>query len=211
MKKDDMNESKQALKFGVGAGLIAVLCCVGPLIPILIGVGGATALFGLDQYKPVFIGTGLLLLAVASWYVVRKRNRCCATRNRIKDVQVVFLIFGVGIGSYLALQYGVVPILADVASNKIANEQQLQTETYASLSRLDLEIEGMTCAGCAVGVEQALLDVPGVMSAKVNWETGFGTVEYDRNVVSPEQILSAKVQEQYILKNRPTESQDGNN
>jgi len=87
----------------------------------------------------------------------------------------------------------------------------LQTETYASLSRLDLEIEGMTCAGCAVGVEQALLDVPGVMSAKVNWETGFGTVEYDRNVVSPEQILSAKVQEQYILKNRPTESQDGNN
>lgn len=195
-----MNESKQALKFGFGAGLIAVVCCVGPLIPILIGVGGATALFGLDQYKPLFIGMGLLLLAGSSLYVIRKRNRCCTTKNRFKDAQVVLLIFGVGVGSYLALQYGVVPVLADIASNKIANEHQVRTEPHASYSRLELEIEGMTCAGCAVGVEQALLEIPGVLSAKVDWETGLGMIEYDRNVVRIEEILKAKVQEQYVIR-----------
>jgi len=194
-----MQESKLALKFGLGAGFLGVLCCVGPLIPILIGFGSASALFGLDRYKPVFIGVGILVLAGASWYAIRKRNQCCTTKNRLKDVQTVVLIFGVGFASYFTLQYGVVPLVSNIASAKVANQQK-QPVDLATYSELALSIEGMTCAGCSVGVQQALLEVPGVLSATVSFETGLGSVTYDRNQVSPEDILKAKVQDQYTLK-----------
>ncbi len=193
-----MSETKQALKFGLGAGFLGVLCCVGPLIPILVGFGGASALFGLDRYKPVFIGIGLIIMAAASWYVIRKRNQCCVTHNRLRDIQTVVLIFGVGISSYLALQYGVVPLLSDVASAKVASQHE-PSVGVASYSELALIVDGMTCAGCSVGVQQALLDVPGVISANVSWETGLASVTYDRNQVDPEEILKARVHDQYTL------------
>lgn len=36
--------------------------------------------------------------------------------------------------------------------------------------QLVLEIQGMTCEGCAPAVEKALPDVPGVSAASVNYE-----------------------------------------
>ena len=43
-------------------------------------------------------------------------------------------------------------------------------------------IEGMTCAGCASGVERALLAVPGVQSANVNLATERATVTGDASI-----------------------------
>ncbi|MEX0694679.1 MAG: heavy metal translocating P-type ATPase [Rhodospirillales bacterium] len=39
---------------------------------------------------------------------------------------------------------------------------------HAELTGLDLDIGGMTCAGCAANVEKALIAVPGVVAAEVN-------------------------------------------
>ena len=194
-----MKESKFALKSGLGAGLLAVLCCVGPVILVLLGFGGASVLFGLDQYKPYFIAAGLLVLAGASWYAVRKRNRCCTTSNKLKDIQVVALIFAVGIGSYLFLHYMVVPALSNVAANNIESRHNSPAPTEAVFPTLELRVEGMSCAGCAVGVKQALLDVPGVKEAEVDWQTGNVSVVYDPSETNIERILQAKVQDNYLL------------
>jgi Cu+-exporting ATPase len=45
--------------------------------------------------------------------------------------------------------------------------------------RVDLPVEGMTCASCAARVEQGLKRVEGVRDARVNYATGRATVEYD--------------------------------
>jgi Cu+-exporting ATPase len=41
----------------------------------------------------------------------------------------------------------------------------------SNLARLDLAIEGMTCASCSLRVERALKKVPGVQQADVNLAT----------------------------------------
>lgn len=197
-----MNESKFALKYGLGAGFLSVLCCVGPIIPILLGVGGGAALFGLDQYKPWFIGLGLLVLAGASWYAVNKQNACCAVRNRAKNAKLFAMIFAIGMLTYGAMFYGVVPLLARVAGDKVeARQTALATGKISPFqaSVLDLQVEGMTCAGCSVGVKQALLQVPGVITADVDWQSGAARIEFDRNQTDIDAILRAKVQEQYSL------------
>ena len=59
-----------------------------------------------------------------------------------------------------------------------------------SLQRLELPIEGMTCASCAVRVEKKLNKLEGVEAA-VNYATERATVEYDNDAVAPEQLVAA--------------------
>ncbi len=47
------------------------------------------------------------------------------------------------------------------------------------LSRVDLPISGMSCAGCAASIEHRLAEAPGVVSARVNFATNTATVEFD--------------------------------
>jgi Cu+-exporting ATPase len=46
-------------------------------------------------------------------------------------------------------------------------------------SRIVLPIEGMSCAACAVSVQEALATAPGVTSASVNYATAKAAVDYD--------------------------------
>ena len=59
-----------------------------------------------------------------------------------------------------------------------------------STQRLELPIEGMTCASCAVRVEKKLNKLDGV-SAAVNYATERASVEFDAGAVSPEQLVAA--------------------
>lgn len=45
-----------------------------------------------------------------------------------------------------------------------------------------LEIEGMTCGGCAASAHQALQSVPGVVAVQVDLPEGRATVEHDEQV-----------------------------
>ena len=55
--------------------------------------------------------------------------------------------------------------------------------------RLELPIEGMTCAGCAVRVEKTLNELAGV-AANVNYATERASVEFDATV-APEELIAA--------------------
>lgn len=56
-----------------------------------------------------------------------------------------------------------------------------------------LKIDGMTCGGCAAGAQNALLAVPGVISATVDWEKGTGVVAFDAEKVTPDAIAKAEL------------------
>jgi P-type Cu+ transporter len=59
-----------------------------------------------------------------------------------------------------------------------------------SAVRLDLPIEGMTCASCAARVEKKLNKLDGV-SATVNYATETATVQYDPQQAEPEALVEA--------------------
>jgi len=54
-----------------------------------------------------------------------------------------------------------------------------------------LEVSNMTCAVCPITVKQALTRVPGVLAAKVDFDTKTATVRYESSQTSVEAISSA--------------------
>jgi mercuric ion transport protein len=88
--------TKMALAGGVLAGIGASACCVGPLLFLSLGVGGAWIghLTALEPYRPGFIVLTVLLLGLAfrKLYLV---PRSCAQKddcvaNRTRHVQRIF-------------------------------------------------------------------------------------------------------------------------
>lgn len=67
--------------------------------------------------------------------------------------------------------------------------------TPARLATAEFDVEGMTCAGCALATETALRRLDGVATADARYdertENGRCTVEYDPERVDPEQMMAA--------------------
>lgn len=103
--------TNEAMTWGVLSAIVASLCCVGPLVLILLGVGGASTALSIGYRKPYFLAIGLVVLGVAFYKTYRKTG--CEehlTRGRR------WLIFG---GSFLAaallyylLTFVVTPLIA---------------------------------------------------------------------------------------------------
>lgn len=59
------------------------------------------------------------------------------------------------------------------------------------MEKLDLQIEGMHCGSCAVGIQMLLSQMEGVKSAEVSYENKKGTVEFDSAKVTKGEIVKA--------------------
>jgi copper chaperone CopZ len=65
----------------------------------------------------------------------------------------------------------------------------------SELAVAEFTVEGMTCGGCALATEMAVMKLEGVASADASYDeaTGEGscTVEYDPSSVAPDRIVDA--------------------
>lgn len=73
-----------------------------------------------------------------------------------------------------------------------ANTTPAQTEVHnPHIVTAGLQITGMHCQMCSSKIEKAVRALPGVATCSVSFETGRGTVHYDRTATTPTQILEA--------------------
>lgn len=83
---------------GVIAGLAASICCIGPLVLVALGVGGAAAgLIGFfTPLRPVFIGLALLFLGLAAYRLFFVPKVCapgtaCADPRTLRNQRLLFI------------------------------------------------------------------------------------------------------------------------
>ncbi len=89
----------RSLVVGVFAAIGASLCCVAPLVLLLLGIGGAwiSYLTALEPYRPIFIALTLLFLGLAfrKLYLVRPvcaRDGSCVSPRGLRNQRVVFWV-----------------------------------------------------------------------------------------------------------------------
>lgn len=96
-----MPEAKSgvALTLGGLAAVLASACCLGPLILVSLGLGGAWLgqLTALDPYRPYFLGTALIALFLAYRQIFRPRQSCeqdrvCALPSVNKTYKILFWV-----------------------------------------------------------------------------------------------------------------------
>lgn len=172
---DDKNKLAVGLAALASAGLASV-CCLGPLVVTGLGLGSLGLAAGLTRYRPLFLGLTALVLAVGFYLAYRKREVSCAdgtceVRSGSRTMKAA--LWGT---AALALALGTFPRWSALllAGGSVAVPADAQT--------LTLKVSGMDCAACAVSIGQSLEKVPGVYSARVDFDAGLATVRTDGKV-----------------------------
>lgn len=85
----------------------------------------------------------------------------------------------------------VLVVVVIAGNNGTTGNAVKEVNTQSNLETADLQIEGMTCQSCALGVEYELKQVNGVIDAKVNYQDGTGKVTFDPAQVDAETIAKS--------------------
>jgi len=112
------SDRKGVLLISALAGLIGGLCCVTPVVLVLLGLASISVAADLGNvlygdYRWLFRLTALALLALALWIYFRRRGICTLDqarreRNRIVNTSLVVVIGAVGVyifWTYIAVHY----------------------------------------------------------------------------------------------------------
>ncbi|MBE7940099.1 MULTISPECIES: mercuric transporter MerT family protein [Ramlibacter] len=96
-----------SLLAGAAAAVGASACCAGPLVLVLLGIGGGlgSRLVALERYQPYFIAATLAFLGFAFYRLYVRPAHCApvdacavqATRKRQKAIFWVVSVFAVGL------------------------------------------------------------------------------------------------------------------
>lgn len=103
---------KGSLVAGTLAAIGASVCCVGPLVLLMLGISGAWIgrLTALEPYRPIFAGLTLLFLALAfrNLYLARRAcavNDACVDDGVLKRQRLVFWLVAVPVVLLLAFPW----------------------------------------------------------------------------------------------------------
>ena len=115
---EKLSDRKGVLVISALAGLIGGLCCVTPVVLVLLGLASISVAADLGNvlygdYRWLFRLTALAFLALALWIYFRRRGICTLDqarreRNRIINTSLVVVIGAVGVyifWTYIAVHY----------------------------------------------------------------------------------------------------------
>ena len=173
------------------SAFIASACCVGPLLLAFLGLGGAGFLVKFEPYRPYFLGATAVFLGAGFWLSYRKPKpsaecEVCEVPRVQKAGRAMLWIAAVLTVAFAAFPY-LVPLLFHSGASTQATEAAQGTE----IAKATLEIEGMTCASCAIAVEAGLAKVDGFKAVAVAVEQGRAEVSYDPSRTTPEALAAA--------------------
>ncbi len=184
------DKSKWGILGVIIAAIGASICCIGPLILLALGIGGAwvSNLAAFEAFRPYFIGITVLFLGYAFYRVYRpSKAECepgsaCAHPATSKTTKVMLWIVTVIALGLIAFPY-IAPGLANAGQQSTV--APVQTETAV------LKVNNMTCSGCALTAQQSLTSLDGVIDAWVSFEDRQAVVKYDPTRVTPQDLETA--------------------
>ena len=197
-------DSKYGLFAAIFTAIAASLCCVGPLVLLALGLGGAWIgnLTALEPLRPYFMGVTFLFLAYAFYRIYRKpkAEKCvpgsyCANPKSDKINKISLWVVTVLIIALFATPY-----IAGYSVTKAEQSNSASSLVKARLARSTLSVPGMTCPSCPYTIQQSLKKLDGIIQADVNFADKKAVVLYDANKVTVEQMIQATARVGYPSK-----------
>jgi len=197
---------EEALTSGgaVLAAAAASLCCIGPLVFVLFGLGAFGAATVFDTARPYLLGVAILLLAFGFYRAYFRRaaacvpDEACAAKAVNRASRIALWIAAVAV-----IAFALSPYYAGTLARRMNGAPSAPGSAPAAAvvesgtSQATFKVTGMTCAGCENTIKLALEKTPGVRSSEVSYDRGEAVVEYDRKLTTPEKLRDAISQTGY--------------
>jgi len=97
----------------IGAGFIASLCCLGPVLLVLFGLSGVSFALSIGKYTWFFLSLGTLFLVVGLFLYYRKK-KCCSVSGIKQHWKQILLTFIIMVAILLIIKYWLATYLAQL-------------------------------------------------------------------------------------------------
>ncbi len=169
----------------------ASLCCITPVLALLVGSSGIAATFSwLEPFRPWLIAITVIVLVFA-WYQKLKQSTdkeiACACDDDQKPSfwQSKKLLGIVTVFAAIMLAF---PYYSDVF---YPETKPSASEYINTVTTYEINIIGMTCAGCEEHVKLEIGKIPGITGLEVSYEEANAVVTFDESKTNIKEVKSA--------------------
>lgn len=193
IKKLSQNKERRTIIGVIVAAIAASVCCVGPLVLLALGIGGAWVgnLTAIEPFRPYLMGLTFIILGYAYYKIYRKpkAEECapgsyCANPKSDRINKITLWISTVFVILLLSFPY-ITPLLYADQSNAV--EQSGFEENI--LMEVTLNVPDMYCPACPFTVQKSLIKLDGVISAEASLETKKAVIKFDPTRVTIAQMI----------------------
>ena len=107
-------ETKKFLYAGGFSGFLGSMCCLGPVILVLIGIGGVSTALSIGKYSLLFTILAALFFGSAAVLYLRK-NKSCNIKGVKEHWKILVISFVLAVVFLIVLKYWLATLLARVA------------------------------------------------------------------------------------------------
>ena len=175
----------KASKLGILSALIASICCLGPLVLILLGLGslGIGAVIGKFHWYFLVAAFGLITFAWRGYFKEKKTCNLKGCQMENKRITLITLIVAtLVVAIFVALNIFTYAVQKDYRKEE-SEARLIETKT------VNIPVEGMTCFSCEFTVSSALKKIDGVVSVKASAKEGKAQVKYDPLTTTAAQLI----------------------
>jgi mercuric ion transport protein len=194
-----MKREKMAASGALLAAIGASLCCVGPLVFALLGLGafGASAVF--EPLRPYLLAGAVLLLAFGFYATYWRRptacapGEACAPQNTSRAGRLMLWCMTVLVVAFALSPYYVGSIGSALTRKPTpgATAPAQSAGRVDALETITVQVEGMDCASCEIPIRAALEKTVGVREAEVSYQRGEARVTFDPQQTDAQRIKGA--------------------
>lgn len=193
-----MNNSGKSFVLGsaAAAAFAASLCCILPVLSIVLGLGAFGAASFFETLRPFLLILAFAALGFGFYQVYFRREQCgedeiCARKPVERINQLVLWIATIAIAVFALFPFYTGFLVSALDSNVPESSNQMIVSNETQNKTATIIIEGMTCEGCASHINETLKKLKGVISAEASYKNKNVKVVYNSGQITLEDIKKA--------------------
>ncbi len=166
--------------------IITHLCCIGPVVLAVLGVGGAGLFSKFANLRPYLMGMTGVFLGLAFYLTYRKRKvRCddgtCKIRKASKWNKIALWAGTVLVVFFMAFPHLVGSLITSSGNHQMKGE----------ISEVIIFVERMTCSSCEFNIENAVKKLDGIIKMKADHKKGEVNIKFEKDKVNRNDMVKA--------------------
>ena len=171
------------------AAIAASLCCIGPIVLAVTGMGSMALFSRFETARPYLLGLSIVLMSAGLYWAWRNRRTACAPDGSCGATPgkawLLLLVPIVAVAASAAFPFYSRAWMDD-ASRRAVSEAIMAGQVTA----VHFRISGMTCESCASGMAASFRNLPGTKDAVVEYPSGKASVTFDPAKVSVDHLAA---------------------
>lgn len=170
---------------GILSAIFVSICCVGPIVLILLGLSALGIGTIIGKYHWWFLWLGIILIVIAWSYYFKEKKTCDFKGCQMENKKATQLIL---IGATIIVTFFVGLNLYTYVGK---STRKPTSPSVANLENIIIPVSGMTCVTCELTVSSTLKKIDGVFGATASAKDGNVNVAYDTTKTDINELIEA--------------------